>query len=104
MSMELGPGGVDSLRVSCPARYRIVYGRFHSVSDDSEVFFSDSFGGARSWFVGLDNSGSNELGSVTAVVACEPAGRARARSARTEQAARKQVAEAVAEHRGDDYP
>jgi hypothetical protein len=95
MTTELGPGGVDSATVSCPVGYRIVYGAFHSVSPDSEVFFADTFGSTRTWAVGLDNFDSTTLGSVTTVAACAPTDRAA--SARAEKAARRRVAEAVAQ-------
>jgi hypothetical protein len=91
---QLGPGGVDRATASCPAGYRVVYGRFHSVSPDSRVFFSGSFGSTRTWSVGLDNFDSRTLGEVKVVAACEPADRPV--SARAEKAARKRVKEAVA--------
>jgi hypothetical protein len=91
----LGPGGVDMATSSCPAGYRVVYGAFHSVSPDSEVFFSDSFGSQRTWSVGLDNFDSKTDGQVKVVAACGPADRPV--SARAESVARKRVKEAVAE-------
>jgi hypothetical protein len=94
---ELGPGGVDMATSSCPAGHRLVYGRFHSVSPDSRVFFSGSFGSKRTWSVGLDNVNARDLGGVTVVAACAPADIPV--SARAERAARERVTEAVERHR-----
>jgi hypothetical protein len=96
---DLGPGGVDTATSSCPAGYRLVHGRFHSVSPDSHVFFSGSFGSKRTWSVGLDNFDSKGLGEVKVVAACAPADSPV--SGRAERAARKRVAEAVERHRKD---
>jgi hypothetical protein len=95
MTTVIGPGAVDSARVSCPAGYRIVYGSFRSVSPESDVFFSDSFGSTRTWAVGLDNFDSKTLGQVTAVAACAPTDRPAPARAKEERAARRRVGRAV---------
>ena len=96
-SMEIGPTAVDMNRATCPAGYRVVYGGFDSVSPDSEVFLSGSFGSTKTWWVGLDNSRNadyGELGEVATFAACAPSDSPV--SARAERAARKRVREAVA--------
>jgi hypothetical protein len=100
-SMEIGPGGVHPLRVSCPQRYQVVAARFHSVSSNSKVFFSDSFGSKRTWWVGLDNSASEDDGTVTLEVTCLRTGLEVSDDA--ERAARKRATVAIRERRSEAY-
>jgi hypothetical protein len=41
-SLAIGPTALDVHEATCPPGYRVVYGRFDSVSPGSEVLFSSS--------------------------------------------------------------
>lgn len=95
----LGPGGIDFATANCPPGYVVVYGNYDSVSAGSEVFFSDSFGSERTWYVGLDNFDnrhSKRMGAVKLRAACAPS--EKPRSKRAERAARQRVNAAVRRH------
>jgi hypothetical protein len=76
-----------------------VDGNYHSLSRGSEVFFSDSFGSKRTWYVGLDNFDnrhSKRDGAVQVRATCAPSDKPR--SKRAERAARQRVNAAVRRH------
>ena len=95
----LGPGGIDVATATCPKGHRVLYGVYDSLSPGSQVFFSGSFGSARTWYVGLDNFDnrhSKRMGAVKVSVACAPSDDPR--SKRTERAARQRVKAVVRRH------
>ncbi|MCW3048001.1 MAG: hypothetical protein JWO74_2285 [Solirubrobacterales bacterium] len=70
----IAAGNIGSVTATCPAGQNVVTGGY---SDDSGlVFGNDSFGGANSWSVLLDNYASSVSSNVSAMAYCAPAGQA----------------------------